>query len=73
MREASKLERFPNLLELNLSYNGLSELDSLVLELAKLKSLRTLNLRGNKFNTNFNFDQYFSNTSTPKSLEVIEQ
>ena len=67
------LERFPNLIELNLSYNAIGSLNSLLSELVKLKRLRDLNIRCNKFNSNLNFNEFLPNGSNSKSLEIIEQ
>jgi len=67
------LERFPNLIELNLSYNAIGNLNSLLKELAKLKKLCDLNLRCNKFNASLNFSEFLPNGSNLKSLELIEQ
>ena len=73
IREIFGLERFPNLLELNLSHNKLSNLDQLIPELIKLRGLRSLDLRMNKFNANLNFNELLPNASSLKSLELIEQ
>ena len=73
IREIFGLERFPNLLELNISNNKLSNLDQLLPELIKLKNLRSLDLRMNKFNANLNFNELLPNASSLKSLELIEQ
>jgi len=73
IKEIFGLERFPSLLELNLSHNKLSNLENLLPELAKLKSLRSLDLRMNKFNTNLNFNELLPHASSLKSLELIEQ
>ena len=73
MKEVRFLERFPNLTEFNLAFNRIVDLDLLVEELSKVQKLRILDLRGNKFNHNFNFSELVPNSSCLKSLEIIEQ
>jgi Leucine-rich repeat (LRR) protein len=50
------MQRFPNLNDLNLSFNQIVDLDILVYELAKLKNLSVLDLRANKFNMDHDYD-----------------
>ena len=67
------MERFPNLTELNLSYNSLTHLPSALNEISKLKALKNLDLRQNNFNADFNFDSLLPPDQPLKSVEILEK
>ncbi len=67
------MERFPNLMELNLSFNQFFDLAALLKELSKLKKITSLDLRANKFNIHYDFDSIIPHGGNLASLEALEK
>lgn len=66
------MDRFPNLQELNLSFNQICDSENLLYELSKLPKITAIDLRANRFNLAFDFDSIIPHGSVLASLEALE-
>lgn len=71
LKEITGLDRMPNLVELDLSFNELQSLSDTVRELAKLYKIEVLDLRANRFNQHLHLDN--RNRLQLESIESMRQ